>query len=188
MAEFHSFYGSIIFHCIFIPHLPYPLICWWTPGLLPYCGYGKQCCCEHWGAWYFIQISGLLILDNSLMIVNTSALDTELEKDKEQVHLTTGSQRVLLSAELLWRGHQLHRDNLSWSFVTLPVSQRDVSGRIISAQFYGALRWMLQSLPLGGCRLSASSFSRKSQPPFSHVTFKQIKNIHYHGPPLSCPL
>ena len=35
------------------------------------------------------------------MIVNTSALDTELEKDKEQVHLTTGSQRVLLSAELL---------------------------------------------------------------------------------------
>ena len=171
MAEFHSFYGSIIFHCIFIPHLLYPFICWWTPGLLPYCGYCKQCCCEHWGAWYFIQISGLLILDNSLMIVNTSALDTELE-DKVQVNLTIGSQRVPLSAELLGWGHQLHGDNPSRSLVTLPVSQRDVSGRIISAQLYGALRWMLQSLLLGGFRLSASSLSRKSQPPFSHVTFK----------------
>lgn len=34
------------------------------------------------------------------MIVNTSALDTELE-DKVQVNLTIGSQRVPLSAELL---------------------------------------------------------------------------------------
>ena len=90
--------------------------------------------------WYFIQISGLLILDNSLMIVNTSALDTELEVNKVQVNLTTGSQRVLLSAELLRRGHQLHGDNPSRSLVALPVSQRDVSGRIISAQLYGALR------------------------------------------------
>ena len=74
------------------------------------------------------------------MIVNTSALDTELEEDKVQVNLTIGSQRMPLSAELFGRGHQLHGDNPSQSLVTLLVSQRDVSGRIISAQLYGALR------------------------------------------------
>ena len=47
------------------------------------------------------QIRGLLILDNSLAIVNTSALDTELEEMKVLVDLTTGSQRIPLSAELL---------------------------------------------------------------------------------------
>ena len=30
------FYGWIVFLCIYIPHLLYPFICWWTPRLLPY--------------------------------------------------------------------------------------------------------------------------------------------------------
>ena len=34
MALFHSFYGWVIFHCIYLPHLPYPVISWWAPGLL----------------------------------------------------------------------------------------------------------------------------------------------------------
>ena len=29
----------------FVPHLPYPFICWWTLRLLPYLGYYKECCC-----------------------------------------------------------------------------------------------------------------------------------------------
>ena len=29
MALLHFFYGWIIFHCIYVPHL-YPFICWWT--------------------------------------------------------------------------------------------------------------------------------------------------------------
>ena len=32
MALFHYFYGWVIFHCIYVPHLLYPFICWWTFG------------------------------------------------------------------------------------------------------------------------------------------------------------
>ena len=32
MAEFHSFYGWVIFHCIYIPHLLYPFVCGWHLG------------------------------------------------------------------------------------------------------------------------------------------------------------
>ena len=41
MARFHSFYGRVIFHCIYVPHIFYPFICWWTVMLLPYLG-----CCK----------------------------------------------------------------------------------------------------------------------------------------------
>ena len=36
-------------HCIYVPQLSYPFICWWTSRLLPCPGYYKQCCDEHWG-------------------------------------------------------------------------------------------------------------------------------------------
>ena len=31
---FHSFYGWVIFHCTYVPHL-YPFICWWILRLSP---------------------------------------------------------------------------------------------------------------------------------------------------------
>ena len=34
------FYGWVVFHCIYVPHLLYPFICWWTFRLLPCLG----CC------------------------------------------------------------------------------------------------------------------------------------------------
>ena len=37
-------------HCVYVPQLSYPFICWWTSRLLPCPGYYKQCCDEHWGA------------------------------------------------------------------------------------------------------------------------------------------
>ena len=37
-----------IFHCVYIPQLSYPFICWWTSRLLPCPGYYNQCCYEHW--------------------------------------------------------------------------------------------------------------------------------------------
>ena len=43
------FYSWVIFHCISVPHLPYPFICRWTSRLLPYPSCCKQCCYEHWG-------------------------------------------------------------------------------------------------------------------------------------------
>ena len=46
----YSFFnGWAIFHCVYVPQLSYPFICWWTSRLLPCPGYYKQCCDEHWG-------------------------------------------------------------------------------------------------------------------------------------------
>ena len=38
-----------IFHCVYVPQLSYPFVCWWTSRLLPCPGYYKQCCNKHWG-------------------------------------------------------------------------------------------------------------------------------------------
>jgi len=51
--SFHYFIGWIIIHCIYIPHLLYLFFCWWAVRLLPYLGYCKYCCCDHWGECTF---------------------------------------------------------------------------------------------------------------------------------------
>ena len=38
------FHGWVILHCVYVPQLSYPFICWWTSGLFPCPGYYKQCC------------------------------------------------------------------------------------------------------------------------------------------------
>ena len=43
------FYSWVILHCVYIPQLSYPFICWWTSRLLPCASYCKQWCDEHWG-------------------------------------------------------------------------------------------------------------------------------------------
>ena len=30
ITQFHSFYDTVIFHCIYAPHLLYPFLCWWS--------------------------------------------------------------------------------------------------------------------------------------------------------------
>ena len=47
--------GWVIFHCVYVPWLYYPFICWWTSRLLPCPGYCKQCCKEHWGTCVFFS-------------------------------------------------------------------------------------------------------------------------------------
>ena len=37
------FNGWVIFHCVYVPQLSYPFICWWTSRLFPCPGYYKQC-------------------------------------------------------------------------------------------------------------------------------------------------
>ena len=46
---FFFFCSRIIVHCVYVPQLPYPFVCWWTSRLLPCPGYCTQCCDEHWG-------------------------------------------------------------------------------------------------------------------------------------------
>ena len=56
-CKWHYFilvYGWVISHSImYVPHLLYSLLCWWTFRLLPCRGYCEQCCSEHWGACIF---------------------------------------------------------------------------------------------------------------------------------------
>ena len=47
------FYTWVIFHCVCVPQLSYPSICWWTSRLFPCLSYCKQCCNEHWGTCVF---------------------------------------------------------------------------------------------------------------------------------------
>ena len=47
------FYDWVIVHCIYVPHLLYPFVCWLTFQVLPCLGYCEQCCCEHWCAAIF---------------------------------------------------------------------------------------------------------------------------------------
>ena len=51
MALFCVFYGWVVFHRIYIPHLLNPFTCWWTFRLFPCLGYCKQCCNEHVCFW-----------------------------------------------------------------------------------------------------------------------------------------
>ena len=44
---FILFNGWVTFHCLYIPHLLYPFICWLTFRLLTCLGYCKQHCREH---------------------------------------------------------------------------------------------------------------------------------------------
>ena len=43
------FNGWVTLHCVYVPQLSYPFVCWWTSKLFPCPGYYKQCCDEHWG-------------------------------------------------------------------------------------------------------------------------------------------
>ena len=53
------FYGWIIFHCVYVPQLLYPFICWWTSRLLPCSSYCKQCCSGHWDTCVFFNFKTL---------------------------------------------------------------------------------------------------------------------------------
>ena len=62
MALFYCFlWPSNISLYVYIPHLLYPFICQWTFRLLPCLVYGKECCCEHWGAGIFSNYSFLQV-------------------------------------------------------------------------------------------------------------------------------
>ena len=45
----HSFYGRVIFHHTYVPHLR-PFLCQCTFRLLPWLGCCRLCCSEHWVA------------------------------------------------------------------------------------------------------------------------------------------
>lgn len=50
---FHSLYGWVICHCVYVVHLRYPFIFQWTLKLLPCLDYCKQHRIEQWGVQVF---------------------------------------------------------------------------------------------------------------------------------------
>ena len=44
MTNFIPFNDWVIFHCIYVSHLLYSFLCWWTFRLCPHPGYCKCCC------------------------------------------------------------------------------------------------------------------------------------------------
>ena len=61
----NSFKGWVILHCVYVPQLSYPFICWWTSMLLPCPSYCKQCCNEHWGTHVSFNSGFLVCMPNS---------------------------------------------------------------------------------------------------------------------------
>ena len=59
--QFCSFYGWVIFHCIYVPQLLYPFTCHWTCRLLPYPNYCKYCFSECWGTCMFLNYDFLRV-------------------------------------------------------------------------------------------------------------------------------
>ena len=53
--------GWAIFHYIYVPHLLYAFICWWTFKLLPRLGHCKQCCSERWSVHILLNHGFLCI-------------------------------------------------------------------------------------------------------------------------------
>jgi len=48
MALFYSFYGWVVFHCVYISHLLNPFTCWWTFKLFPCLGYVNSAAMNIW--------------------------------------------------------------------------------------------------------------------------------------------
>ena len=59
------FYGWVIFHCVYVPQLLYPFICWWTSRLLPCFIYCKEWCNEWWDTCDFFNFGFLLYMPRS---------------------------------------------------------------------------------------------------------------------------
>ena len=61
----HSFFGWVIFHCVYVPQLSYPFVCWWTSRLLTCPSYCKQYCNEHWSICVSFNSGFLVCMPNS---------------------------------------------------------------------------------------------------------------------------
>ena len=74
MAQFCSFCVWVIFHFIYMPHLQFPCLCWWTSRLLPCSSYCKWCCNKHWGACIFLGYGFLSVYAQKCFLLITDII------------------------------------------------------------------------------------------------------------------
>ena len=98
--------------CIYVPHLLYPFLCWWTFRLLPCLGYCKWCCNEHWGALPFqiMVFSGYIYPGYVLDIYTEKA--SSLNGSKSRTYSIRGSgnytRQHMCTLGLALRQHRIH--------------------------------------------------------------------------------
>ena len=94
--------AEVILHCVYVPQLSYPFICWWASRLLPCPGYYKQCCDEHLGT--HVSFWGrLLRVPWTAKISNQSIL-----KEISPEHSLEG---LMLKLKLQYFGHLMQKAN-----------------------------------------------------------------------------
>ena len=129
-CTFTLFNGWVIFHCIYVPHLLYPFLCWWTFRLLPCLGYCKQCCSEHWGACILSFTRGVccrLVLPRLLGCRGRAGVSTEWE-----------AGQWFFSPAVNWYECTVH-NRYSWSHMNSTVSKPVVVGGMVAPKMGFAL-------------------------------------------------
>ena len=95
--------AAAILHCVYVPQLSCPFICWWTSRLLPCPGYCKQCCDEHWGTSVSFHSGFLSVYDQQwdaaliFYLVKSSGLKTNFWQAHMRHLMTTKVLRRLRS-------------------------------------------------------------------------------------------
>ena len=75
MALFYSFYGCVVFHCIYVPHLLYLFFCWWACRLLTILDIVNSAAMNIWCVYLFIlwfslnRCSGVGLLGHMVVLV-----------------------------------------------------------------------------------------------------------------------
>ena len=97
MAKLHSFYGRVVFHCMYVPQLLCPFSCRRASRLLLCPHWCRQCSGERWGTCVFVKYGFLRIYDqlwDFWVIWIRLLLDVRKDKKERRVLANTKSKPI----------------------------------------------------------------------------------------------